>query len=117
VGIYDLMWRTALDKGLEIPDLVIYLYVTDPDILIARNKKRGIAAEQNIPSEYMRSLAPYFERFRENFAAIHEGYRLVTPELLAIDTTRDIDTDPKFLDEVTAQCEEAIKKIYNKKNI
>lgn len=50
------------------PDLVIWLQA-EPDVLMARIKKRGLAAERGLSEEYLRALADGYHRYFANHRA------------------------------------------------
>ena len=58
----------SLQPQAPVPDLVIYLQA-QPDTLIERVKRRGIAMESDISETYLRALAESYSRFFYNYDA------------------------------------------------
>ena len=58
----------SLQPQAPVPDLVIYLQA-QPDTLIERVKRRGIAMESDISETYLRALVESYSRFFYNYDA------------------------------------------------
>ena len=58
----------SLEPHAPTPDLVIYLQA-QPDTLIDRVRRRGIASETAISEDYLRALAEEYSRFFHHFDA------------------------------------------------
>src|SRR3989344_4304719 len=68
IGLHDIILRRGIEKNvIPIPDMVLYLDVADPEILIKRNQMRMAGGEENLAAQYLRDLAPYFARYRDHF--------------------------------------------------
>lgn len=117
VATYDLILNHALQQGLPMPDLAIFLEVKDPEVLFKRIAKRGVNAEQGITKEYITDLNNVYEDFKNNFAVIHKARNLTPPRLVVIDTSDNMEEDLTFLDRITEVSEAEILKIYKEKNI
>ncbi len=57
-----------LSPQAPVPDLVIYLQA-QPDTLVERVRRRGIAMEANISEDYLRELADTYSRFFYHYEA------------------------------------------------
>jgi deoxyadenosine/deoxycytidine kinase len=58
----------SLQPQAPVPDLVIYLQA-QPDTLVERVRRRGIAMEADISESYLRALAESYSRFFYHFEA------------------------------------------------
>jgi deoxyadenosine/deoxycytidine kinase len=67
LGLYRQIFEN-LKPQAPTPDLVIYLQA-QPDTLVERVRRRGIAAEAAISEEYLRALADAYSRFFHHFDA------------------------------------------------
>ncbi|MGN6390468.1 MAG: deoxynucleoside kinase [Burkholderiaceae bacterium] len=78
----------ALQPGAPVPDLVIYLQA-EPEVLIERIKKRGVASESGISEAYIHRLCESYSRF---------FYDYETAPLLIVNNERlnPIDDDDDF---------------------
>ncbi len=115
-GVYDMLLRRAMEKGvIPIPDIVFFLFVDDTDILIERNNKRGDPGEKSITPHYIKSVAPYFDKYRRNFKEIYEFWGVPPPKLVEINVSNSFISDKDFLNMVASRCEEEIQKMYGKR--
>ncbi len=67
LGLYQKIFE-SLQPQAPVPDLVIYLQA-QPDTLIERVKRRGIAMEREISETYLRALVESYSRFFYNYDA------------------------------------------------
>lgn len=116
VAIYDLILNHAIQQGLPMPDLAIFLEVKDPEILHKRIAKRGIAAEQSITQEYITDLNNVYNDFKINFKELHRARNLKPPRLVILDASGDNDEDSDFLDRLAETTEAEIIQTYKEKN-
>tara|TARA_Y100000310_G_scaffold345776_1_gene469696 strand:+ start:824 stop:1576 length:753 start_codon:yes stop_codon:yes gene_type:complete len=113
-GMYDMMLRRAMEKGVvPIPDIVFFLFVDDPQILVERNLKRGDPGEKAIKAEYIKQLNPFFERYRKKFNEIYEFWGVRPPKLVEINTSHDMETNEQFMQMLAKRVEEEIAKSYS----
>jgi len=75
-------WLTRINH----PTLLIYLKVTDINILIDRIKKRGRVEEKDMSEKYLRRLNINYNRFYDNYPF---------PKMI-IDADQSMDTDKRF---------------------
>ncbi|MDP3729098.1 MAG: deoxynucleoside kinase [bacterium] len=117
IGLHDIVLRRGIEKKLiPIPELVFYLDVADPEILIERNKSRQAPGEENLMSEYLRNIAPYFGRYRDNFQEMYQQFSVPTPELKVLDSSTDYKQDPKILEKLAEICEREILSLHRRRN-
>lgn len=67
LGLYQQIFD-SLRPQAPVPDLVIYLQA-QPDTLVERVRKRGVAMESEISESYLRALAEAYSRFFYNYEA------------------------------------------------
>jgi deoxyadenosine/deoxycytidine kinase len=67
LGLYQQIFD-SLRPQAPVPDLVIYLQA-QPDTLVERVRKRGVAMESEISETYLRALAEAYSRFFYNYEA------------------------------------------------
>jgi len=67
LGLYQQIFD-SLRPQAPVPDLVIYLQA-QPDTLVERVRKRGVAMESEISENYLRALAEAYSRFFYNYEA------------------------------------------------
>jgi deoxyadenosine/deoxycytidine kinase len=67
LGLYRQIFE-SLEPQAPTPDLVIYLQA-QPDTLVERVRRRGVAAEAAISEAYLRSLADAYSRFFHHYDA------------------------------------------------
>jgi len=117
VGIYDLLLRRAVEKGLiPMPDIVFFLYVDNPDVLIERNKKRADSGEKSIKPEYLKLISNHFDNYRKNFEKIYRYmWNVEPPKIIELNTTGNIESDSKLINYWADLCEREIEKVYREK--
>jgi len=116
VGIYDLLLRRAIERGLiPIPDVVFFLYVDNFNILVDRNKKRADVGEKNIDLGYLKSISFHFDNYRKNFEKVYRYvWNVEPPKIIEINTSGDIESDSKLINYWADICEREIENIYGK---
>ncbi len=67
LGLYQQIFD-SLRPQAPVPDLVIYLQA-QPDTLVERVRKRGVAMESEISESYLRALAEAYSRFFYHYEA------------------------------------------------
>ena len=117
IGMHDIVLRRGLEKNLiPIPDLVFYLDVVDPEILIKRNKSRQATGEENLAAQYIRDIAHFFGRYRDNFEEMYNQFGVATPELVVLDSSIDYSMNPNILERLAEDCENKILSLHRKRN-
>lgn len=117
IGVHDIVLRRGLEKNLiPIPDLVFYLDVSNPEILVQRNRIRQGAGEKNLAGDYIRDLAPFFRRYKDNFEEIYHQFAVLPPELVVLDSSIDYNEDSHILEKIAEECEKKILSLHRKKN-
>lgn len=116
VAAYDLILNHAIQQGLPMPDLAIFLDVKDPEILFKRIAKRGVEAEKAVTLNYLTDLNNVYQEFKNNFANLHKARNVKPPRLVVIDTSGNMEEDPNFLDRIAEVSEAEILQTYKEKN-
>jgi len=88
LGLYQQIFESMRPQA-PVPDLVIYLQA-QPDTLVERVRKRGVAMEADISESYLRALADAYSRYFYNYEA--SPLMIVNTEHL-----NPIDRDEDFL--------------------
>ena len=88
LGLYQQIFDSMRPQA-PVPDLVIYLQA-QPDTLVERVRKRGVAMEADISESYLRALADAYSRYFYNYEA--SPLMIVNTEHL-----NPIDRDEDFL--------------------
>ena len=88
LGLYQQIFDSMRPQA-PVPDLVIYLQA-QPDTLVERVRKRGVAMEADISESYLRALADAYIRYFYNYEA--SPLMIVNTEHL-----NPIDRDEDFL--------------------
>lgn len=88
LGLYRQIFDSMRPQA-PVPDLVIYLQA-QPDTLVERVRKRGVAMESDISESYLRALAEAYSRYFYNYEA--SPLMIVNTEHL-----NPIDRDEDFL--------------------
>ncbi len=88
LGLYQQIFDSMRPQA-PVPDLVIYLQA-QPDTLVERVRKRGVAMESDISESYLRALAEAYSRYFYNYEA--SPLMIVNTEHL-----NPIDRDEDFL--------------------
>ena len=88
LGLYQQIFDSMRPQA-PVPDLVIYLQA-QPDTLVERVRKRGVAMEADISESYLRALADAYSRYFYNYEA--SPLMIVNTEHL-----KPIDRDEDFL--------------------
>jgi len=117
IGLHDIILRRGIEKNvIPIPDMVLYLDVADPEILIKRNQMRMAGGEENLAAQYLRDLAPYFARYRDHFQDIYHQLGVRVPKLEIIDSSSDKYQDSTCLERLAAICEQRILAMHRRRN-
>jgi len=67
LGLYQQIFDSMRPQA-PVPDLVIYLQA-QPDTLVERVRRRGVAMESDISESYLRALAEAYSRYFYNYEA------------------------------------------------
>lgn len=113
---YDRIVKEAADKLGRSPErqprwletLLVYLRVQDPELLQARQTRRGDTREGVIPISYLKAMNDRYEEFVGRIQDSYGRWGLRAPEVLTLDGTRNIHTEPGCLEEHTERIAEKI---------
>jgi deoxyadenosine/deoxycytidine kinase len=89
----DQLDRTKQDQWLE--QIVVYLKVSDEEVLVERQKQRDTANE-TIPIEYLIKINRMYEAFFNNIETAYSRYGLRAPEVITVDATQDFTQDKSY---------------------
>ncbi len=106
----DLLRNSDQKKWLE--QIIVYLRVSDPEILQERQKKRATKGE-TIPIEYLKDLNNCYENYFANIKSVYEKYGLNYPKVIEIDASKDIKENENHLQECANRIIEAVGEILN----
>ncbi len=104
----DKLGRSAERQSRWLETLLVYLRVQDPEVLQARQTRRGDVKEGVIPIAYLKAMNDRYEEYVGKIAEAYGRWGLKAPEVLILDGTRNIHTDPTCLEEHTERVAERI---------
>lgn len=104
----DCLGRSPERQSRWLETLLVYLRVQDPEVLQARQTCRGDEKEGVIPISYLKALNDRYEEFVERIQDSYGRWGLRAPEVLILDGTRNIHTDPACLEEHAERIAERI---------
>ena len=104
----DRLGRSADKQPRWLETLLVYLRVQDPELLQARQTRRGDAKEGVIPISYLKAMNDRYEEFVGEIQESYGRWGLRAPEVLVLDGTRNIHTEPGCLEEHTERIAEKI---------
>ncbi|MBI5797960.1 deoxynucleoside kinase [Candidatus Woesearchaeota archaeon] len=111
-GYYDSLLHIALKNGtLPIPDITFYLDVSDPEIILKRNRTRNAAGEGSINTEYLKGITEEFRRYIANFEQIHQNWSVKSPRLKVFDAS----VKKEGLAKIAEECEKIIGEAYRQR--
>lgn len=106
----DLLRNSDQKKWLE--QIIVYLRVSDSEILQERQRKRATKGE-TIPLEYLKDLNTCYENYFANIKAVYERYGLNSPRVIEIDASKDIEKDENYLKECAEKIIKEVGAILN----
>ncbi|MBI2102435.1 deoxynucleoside kinase [Candidatus Woesearchaeota archaeon] len=89
----DALDRTQQESWLE--QLVVYLQVSDVQVLQDRQRRRDTQGE-SIPGGYLERLNGLYDRWIDNIDSVYAGYGLHTPRVIRVDANIDFRQQPTY---------------------
>ncbi len=89
----DMLGRKKPHDWLE--QVVLYMRVWDPEILMQRQKKRKVDGE-TIPLEYHQHILQKYDRFYGRVKENYQKFSLPAPAVVTVDASPDFGTDKVF---------------------